>query len=257
LSFETGIARLVSHSSTKRDDVHPIVLFKLGGSLLTLPDLGRRVRDVMNEPARIGVPCATLSRTTFGRGPSGRAQPEPPVTPASLPRHRPLLVVGGGPAADLVREWDRIHHLGDDLAHRLAISAMSSTALLAASLVDRARLVSRTDELPAVWERGELPVSLVEPLLTELEAHSRDRLPDSWDVTSDSIAAWLAIQLQADELVLLKSVDLPPAGLEAAAREGLVDSYFPRLAGRLPRVTWIDLRAADRAAPSAGPLQPL
>jgi aspartokinase-like uncharacterized kinase len=218
--------------------ISPIVLFKLGGSLLTLPDLGRRVRDVMYEPARFGVPCAT-----FSRGPSGRAVPERPRTAPIHPLNRPLLVVGGGPAADLVREWDSIHQLSDELAHRLAIRAMSCTALLAASLLDRATIVSRTDELPAVWQRGELPVLLVEPLLAELEAESDDALPASWHVTSDSIAAWLAIRLQAAELVLLKSVDFPPAGLEAAARDGLVDPCFPRLTSRLARITWLNLRS--------------
>src|SRR5437899_1452117 len=43
-----------------------------------------------------------------------------------------------------------------------------------------------------------------------------DALPDSWDVTSDSIAAWVARALRAARLVLLKSVD----GVPGPARPG-------------------------------------
>ncbi|MGH7649286.1 MAG: hypothetical protein ACREND_14305, partial [Gemmatimonadaceae bacterium] len=49
---------------------------------------------------------------------------------------------------------------------------------------------------------------------------ARDPLPHSWDVTSDSIAAWVAGELHARRLVLVK-----PAVAEQAA---LVDAYFQR-----------------------------
>jgi aspartokinase-like uncharacterized kinase len=188
----------------------PIVLFKLGGSLLTLPDLGSRVR------------AALLQR----------------------PRCLPLFVVGGGAAAELVREWDRLHHLGDDVAHRLAIKAMSCTALLAATVIDGARIVSSADEMRTAWENGKLPVLLAESLLAALESPA-DRLLPSWDVTSDSIAAWLALRLGAVELVLLKSTDLPPGGIGAAVRSGAVDRYFPNLSCALTRLTWVNLRMSD------------
>jgi hypothetical protein len=48
----------------------------------------------------------------------------------------------------------------------------------------------------------------------------RNRLPHSWAVTSDSIAAWLAGELGATRLVLVK-----PAG---ASGGGLLDEYFSR-----------------------------
>ncbi len=62
-------------------------------------------------------------------------------------------------------------------------------------------------------------------------------LPHGWDVTSDSIAAWVAGQLGARCLVLLKAMDdvtdergdarteIDPEALVAA---GIVDEHFPR-----------------------------
>ena len=69
-------------------------------------------------------------------------------------------------------------------------------------------------------------------------------------MTSDSIAAWIALQWPADGLVLLKSVPPPDdfdSFVEGASIEtNSVDPYFPRLASNLPSVDWINLRADKR-----------
>ena len=70
-----------------------------------------------------------------------------------------------------------------------------------------------------------------------------DALPASWQVTSDSIAAWVAVQAGAGRLVLVKEVDglyaewpargEPIARLTvaelASLRPGGVDEYLPTL----------------------------
>ena len=62
-----------------------------------------------------------------------------------------------------------------------------------------------------------------------------DPLPHSWDVTSDSIAAWVSGALGADRLILVK----PPGALGGS----LTDAYFQRA---LPaRVTMV-IVTADR-----------
>ena len=58
---------------------------------------------------------------------------------------------------------------------------------------------------------------------------SHPRLPRSWDVTSDSIAAWAAIQLHATELILLKSCRVPITNIEELANLGIVDAHLPTL----------------------------
>ena len=71
-------------------------------------------------------------------------------------------------------------------------------------------------------------------ILDELEEKQASPLPHSWDVTSDTIAAWIAGQLKAQSLVLLKSASLPPdATRDLAAQLKLVDPFFPLISSAL------------------------
>jgi aspartokinase-like uncharacterized kinase len=56
----------------------------------------------------------------------------------------------------------------------------------------------------------------------------RSDIAESWDVTSDSLAAWLAGRLAADCLVLVKSVAVKAGStVSALARQGIVDPALP------------------------------
>jgi hypothetical protein len=63
-----------------------------------------------------------------------------------------------------------------------------------------------------------------------------DPLPHVWDVTSDSIAAWVATELAVPRLVLVK----PPG---AAGRADVVDPWFERVLAPSTRCTIVP---ADR-----------
>ncbi|MBI2190959.1 MAG: uridylate kinase [Planctomycetes bacterium] len=192
--------------------MRPPVVFKLGGSLLDLPGLPRRVVDAL-----------ALRRTS----------------------HR-ILVAGGGPVADFIRQMDHIHHFGEESGHWLAVRGLVLSSHLVASLLPGTTVVPALDCCPEAWDRGLLPILDTFEFLKEQERASNDPLPHEWTLTSDSIAARVAESAGASELVLLKSVPLPNglAAQEAAAR-GWVDPYFARYARRVPQVTWIHLRADD------------
>ena len=128
-------------------------------------------------------------------------------------------------------------------AHRLALHAMDLTAIILAELLPGTVPVRNLDTLRAVCSAGSIPVLAPRLILDEIERSGRDGLSASWDVTSDTIAAWMALHIGADRLILLKSAPLPlgTTRLEAA-RLGLVDPMLPIVAEPLPRVEYLNLR---------------
>jgi aspartokinase-like uncharacterized kinase len=143
----------------------------------------------------------------------------------------PLLVVpGGGPFADAVREVDRRIRLSDDAAHWMAVLAMDQYAHLINSRLAGGVVVSGPDEIASALDAGGIPVLAPYQWLRDV-----DPLPHCWEVTSDSIAAWVAGQLDAGRLVLVK-----PAGADGG---DLVDAYFRQV---LPGGIEWEIVPADR-----------
>jgi aspartokinase-like uncharacterized kinase len=146
---------------------------------------------------------------------------------AAARRHWLVVVPGGGSFADEVRRVDRRFQLTDSAAHWMAILAMDQYGYLLQQLAPGAALVRRRGEI----RRGRLNVLL--PTARLLRA---DPLPHSWDVTSDSIAAWVARSLRVRRLMLVKheegfiSPDLSPRARRTALNVlgDVVDPYFGR-----------------------------
>jgi aspartokinase-like uncharacterized kinase len=138
---------------------------------------------------------------------------------ASAQSCRLLVVPGGGPFADVVRDIDRRFGLSDDAAHWMAVLAMDQYAHLITGRLADAEMVSEPREITGAIDAHRIPV-----LAPSRWLRAADPLPHSWDVTSDSIAAWVAGCVGARRLVLVK-----PAGVCDAA--AVVDPYFTRALG--------------------------
>jgi aspartokinase-like uncharacterized kinase len=189
--------------------LRPLIVYKIGGSLYDLPELPLVLRHVL----------------------------------AQRPESSPLLVAGGGRAADLVREWDSVHELGHDSAHALALEAMDLGASLLARFLPEARLVRSEQQARMAVGDHALSILCAGCFIKAAEAEGQPALEHSWRVTSDSIAAWTANVLGAAELVLLKSIPTPcDLSVASAAEAGLVDKYFPAIAGDLPAIGWVNAR---------------
>lgn len=146
---------------------------------------------------------------------------------ASIPGGRGIVLVpGGGPFADAVRAAQDQAGFDDALAHRLALDAMGATAQVLAALSPDLVVVRDLGALAPMARSARVPVW--DPAL--LRGGHAD-IPETWSVTSDSLALWLARRLRARRLVLVKSVDAPPgADAAALAALGIVDEAFPSFA---------------------------
>ena len=136
---------------------------------------------------------------------------------------RIIIVPGGSVFADAVREAQKLSKISDACAHKLAVLAMDQFGLLLANmnpLLATARTECEIDE--RTWQHRAivwLPSHMV---------FADDNIPQSWDVTSDSLAAWLATKLNAKQLILVKS-DKPSASqlsLKCMTQDGVVDEAF-------------------------------
>lgn len=125
---------------------------------------------------------------------------------------RTLLVVpGGGAFADSVRAAARRHEPSESTAHWMAILGMDQYAHLLVDVLANSVLVHEPPEIVEALREGRLPVLAPFQWIRRV-----DPLPHSWSVTGDSIAAWIAGQLGARKLILLKN---------SSDRDG-VDDYF-------------------------------
>jgi dihydroneopterin aldolase len=138
---------------------------------------------------------------------------------------RAVVVPGGGPFGETVRQEQRRIGFSDSAAHRMALLAMEQMAHLISDRLPTAMLCRGIAEMQDALASAKLPVWVASTM-----ALAERSIPESWDVTSDSLAAWLARRLGADRLVLVKSVAVPLAlDPERLAAEGKVDAAFPRV----------------------------
>lgn len=209
---------------------------KVGGSLLSLPNLGDDLRRWL----------------------------------AAEPTAASLLVVGGGPPVDAVRHLATSYRYDEQFLHWLCVDALEiSHRMLAEQLAEWKRVRTPAELMQIVEDARHCNVRRTEVGATQRPPGARSvhglvsipafydrdnesrlpyRLPRSWDTTSDSLAALLARVIAADELVLLKSCQLGASGQaphldwSELARHGVVDRAFPACVQGLPRVRYVNFR---------------
>lgn len=140
--------------------------------------------------------------------------------------HPLTIVPGGGPFADAVRSAQPAMGFSDQAAHAMALLAMEQYAMALADLDLGLVPVTTPGEGDAAHQRG--AAALWRPVaMTQAASH----IPQSWELTSDSLAAWYAHEAGAKALLLVKSVDVSQ-GQDVVAR-GVVDPLFPHYANGL------------------------
>jgi aspartokinase-like uncharacterized kinase len=125
--------------------------------------------------------------------------------------HPMLLVPGGGPFADAVRVFEGRIRLSPAASHWMAILAMDQYAYVLADRISGGVIVKEPGEIREILSAGKIPI-----IAPARWMRSADALPHSWEVTSDSIAAFVAGALGAGRLALIKP----------AVSDHPVDCYF-------------------------------
>lgn len=141
---------------------------------------------------------------------------------AELGGGRVTVVPGGGAFADAVRTSQRHWQFGDLAAHNMAVLAMAQTAHLFHALEPRLTLAADEAAIRRALHAGQPALWLPFGVLRDAPD-----LLTSWDVTSDSLALWLARVLNAERLVVVKACSVPAGSTFAdLGRLGVLDAQF-------------------------------
>lgn len=145
-----------------------------------------------------------------------------------------VIVPGGGLFADAVRDAQTKTSVSDETAHCMAVLAMDQYATLMAGL--NSKLATASSELEIAecgWQHRAIVWKPSDMVLAD------EGLPKTWDLTSDSLAAWLAAKLNAEHLLVVKSIKPKTAVMADLVANNILDPCFPTYAGNQPFKTWL------------------
>jgi 5-(aminomethyl)-3-furanmethanol phosphate kinase len=155
-----------------------------------------------------------------------------------------ILVPGGGAFADCVRAAQGVMGFSDSAAHRMALNAMGQLGIALAAYSDAFTLAESRDELDSALNAGEIPVWLPEKMVL-----GASDVSECWGMTSDSLAAWLALTYGARRLLLIKASDVAGSGsARDLVADKIVDPLFPRFATQSRAEVWLAGPASLAAA---------
>ena len=136
-----------------------------------------------------------------------------------------VLVPGGGPFADAVRVAQPQMGFDDHAAHHMALLAMDQYGRALASLGTGLTVAPSLAAIRRIVSEGGVPIWSATRMVPEAKG-----VPASWDVTADSLAAWVAGKLRAKRILLVKQVTPPGDAIRAddLVAQGIIDPAFPR-----------------------------
>ena len=108
-----------------------------------------------------------------------------------------VIILGGGEFANLIRKYNDEQDFSEDVNHWTAIDCMDIIAKLVDDKIDSTKLAYSIDEVNEISDGGFTPIFVVSEFLK-----TEDPFECSWDVTSDSIAAYVSHLLNANLLIV-------------------------------------------------------
>ena len=108
-----------------------------------------------------------------------------------------LVILGGGEFANLIRKYDENLHFSDSVSHNTAIECMGIISKLVCDKTENSALCYSIEEAEKLNDRGVLPILITSKILED-----KNPFQCSWDVTSDSIAAYISHLLNGKLLIV-------------------------------------------------------
>lgn len=208
--------------------LQPKTIVKVGGSLLSnsnlktiVQQLKIRLTKLVQKPKDKGSDASRRWKTETGSqsAESIRSSDRPNfILPTSH------WIIGGGAVVDGIRNWNAHLALGESLCHKLAIQAMGISAK---AFSEVSGIPLPNSEMSRMAEmKKDVVVDFEDWWISEPEIVKE--IPESWEVSSDSLALCYALSKRASHLVLVKSVAPLEEGidLDKMTRLGWIDGYF-------------------------------
>ncbi len=144
-----------------------------------------------------------------------------------------VIVPGGGIFADQIRDVQQKWKIDDESAHQMALLAMEQYAHLLKSYAPSLSLADSIEGINRLIRLNQMPVWLPFKMINTCQDISAN-----WNLTSDSLAIWLAEHLGAKHMMLVKS----PRGSNLNSRQlsesEMVDKDFPNFVKKSESVIW-------------------
>jgi aspartokinase-like uncharacterized kinase len=112
-----------------------------------------------------------------------------------------LLIPGGGIFANAIRQINEVKTFSDDINHWNAIKCMDILGTFIADENKDIIPINHLEDMESIHNLDKIPLLLCYDLMK-----NEDSLIHSWDITSDSIACWVAHKINA-KLLILTNVD--------------------------------------------------
>lgn len=182
-----------------------------------------------------------LTRDALGRSIQAWVRRQPPA--------ETFAIVGGGEMIEAVRRLDAAFACDPAWLHWQCVAMLRFTFEWLGQQLDDWQLHATAEQFEGLQSQlafGDAPS--VDNHLVDVKSFYRlgsaGPLPENWTTTTDAIAGWLSVLLDADELVLLKSCDVDEhQTLVELAEQGVIDSALPILADKLPPVRFVNFSA--------------
>jgi aspartokinase-like uncharacterized kinase len=144
-----------------------------------------------------------------------------------------VIVPGGGIFADQVRDAQQILKFDDKAAHQMALLAMEQYAHLLQSYAPALALSDSIEGIEKAMNQNQVPVWLPFKMINTCQDVSAN-----WNLTSDSLALCLANQLNAEHVMLVKSIGSNKLNARQLSESEMVDRDFPEFVKKSGSTIW-------------------